>query len=333
MPTNICDLAVVIPPEPQTVLTITTNFITGTNGGFGTNIIIGTNGVIPGQVIGQTISEIDYFTNLFLAALPIDCNPQTVGTRGGVQRVAFVRHDFDPLLSRFFTPITNEFTVRAFDTNGVSGGNPTTQRFRRVVTRPDILFSARDGDLTTVVVETVDHFAATYPALVQVAGATGPGPGTMEGPITLSFNKAGPLLLANNPVAPSAESAVFLYQWGSFDGSTNPPIVFPQGTTVNDLQTDMSFIISPQGIPTGTVNNNYSAELSVTGGQAPYVWSLVSNPAYALPPGFQLTQDAGDSSRATLSGTPLAAGNYLFAVQVSDSGTMTRDMIYVLSVQ
>ena len=329
LPTNLCALSIV---SAQAVQVTATNFIAGTNILNITNIV-GTN-VFNGQVLAQSVSIIDNYNLHSFVAIPVNCLSNTVGVRGGVQRVAFVRHDFDPLTSRFFQPITNEFSVRAFDTNGVPGGNPTTQRFLRIVTRPDIIFAARDADLTTVVVETVDHGPATYPAFNNSQATLGaPGPGTLEGPITLTFNKAGPLFLANNPVAPGADSAVFLYQWGSFDGSTNPPIVYPQGTTVNDLQTQMSFIISPQGIPNAPLNGSYSADLSVTGGQAPYAWSLVSNPAYVLPPGLQLTQDAGDSSRAVIGGTALAPGNYVFAVQVSDSGNLTRDMIYSLIVQ
>jgi hypothetical protein len=327
LPTNICDVAIV---SAQPITTTTTTFLVGTNI-FGVTNIFATN-FFTGQVLTQSVAIIESFPHHSFVLNAINCNPLTVGVRGGVKRVAFVRHDYDPLLSRFFVPITNDFAIGAFDTNGVPGGNPTTQRFRRVVTRPDILFTAQD--LVSLLTETIDHGPLSYPFLNNSQVLPFPGPGTFEGPITLTFNKANSILLANNPSGPSGQTAAFLYQWGSFDGSTNPPAVYPDGRTINDLERQMAFIISPQSIANAAVGANYDAVFSVSGGQAPYTWSLVSNPAYAVPPGLgpELVQDPSDSSRATLSGAPAAPGNYLFAVQVSDSGGLTRNMIYVLTV-
>jgi hypothetical protein len=334
LPTNLCDVSVL---SAQPITTTSTNFIAGTNV-IGITNIFATN-VFAGQVLAQSVSIVEQFPHHSFVINPVNCNPLTVGVRGGLQRIAFVRHDFDPLLGRLFHPITNDFGTRSIATNGVPGGNPATERFRRVVTRPDILFTAQDlVGLQTVSVDngtsTSPNVGPSWPGMNNSQAVFNPGPGTFEGQMILTFNKAGSILLANNPGAPSGDTAAFLYQWGSFDGSTNPPIIYPNGTTINQLEQQMAFIITPQSIPNAAVGVNYSVNLAVSGGQAPYVWSFVSNPAYTVPPGLEsgLVQDAGDSSQATLSGVPAAAGNYLFAVQVTDAANVTRNMIYVLTV-
>jgi photosystem II stability/assembly factor-like uncharacterized protein len=67
--------------------------------------------------------------------------------------------------------------------------------------------------------------------------------------------------------------------------------------------------MTPETLPTGTVGSPYSVLLEASGGQPPYLWSLAGG---SLPPG--LTLAAGQ-----LSGQPVAAGTYRFAVQVADS--------------
>jgi hypothetical protein len=67
-------------------------------------------------------------------------------------------------------------------------------------------------------------------------------------------------------------------------------------------------------LPNGTVGVAYSAVLDASGGQPPYTWTIVGG---GLPPGLLL------SALGTISGTPLAAGTFLFTVQVTDSTGQT----------
>lgn len=62
---------------------------------------------------------------------------------------------------------------------------------------------------------------------------------------------------------------------------------------------------------TGQVNVSYSSSFAVTGGMAPYTWSLISG---ALPPGLTLNTSTG-----ALSGTPTTFGVYNFTVMVTDA--------------
>ncbi len=81
--------------------------------------------------------------------------------------------------------------------------------------------------------------------------------------------------------------------------------------------------ISTTTLPAGLVNNTYNVSLSATGGTAPYTWSLSSG---SLPSGVNL------GSSGSLSGTPTAAGQYSFTVQVADSNSHTATQQLSLTV-
>ena len=68
--------------------------------------------------------------------------------------------------------------------------------------------------------------------------------------------------------------------------------------------------ITSAALPSGTVGTAYSYSMPATGGIPPYVWSINSG---TLPAGLKL------STRGTISGTPVAAGNVSFTVAVIDS--------------
>ena len=82
---------------------------------------------------------INWFTNHQMAYYPIDCVPNTIALRQGIEKVTFVRRDFDSRLGQFISPITNNYTLTA-----VTNSHLFPQRVQRVVTGPDILFTAAD---------------------------------------------------------------------------------------------------------------------------------------------------------------------------------------------
>jgi hypothetical protein len=73
-----------------------------------------------------------------------------------------------------------------------------------------------------------------------------------------------------------------------------------------------SLQVSTGNLPSGTVRQSYSADLSATGGTAPYKWSISSG---QLPLGLAL------SSAGAISGVPSTVGQKSFTVEVTDSSS------------
>lgn len=69
--------------------------------------------------------------------------------------------------------------------------------------------------------------------------------------------------------------------------------------------------VSTATLPAAVEGLAYTQTLSVTGGTAPYVWTLAVG---SLPPGLTL------NPTGTISGTPTSPANYSFILQVSDAG-------------
>jgi hypothetical protein len=76
-------------------------------------------------------------------------------------------------------------------------------------------------------------------------------------------------------------------------------------------------------LPAVVAGNSYSQYLSANGGTAPYTWTLLSG---ALPTGLTL------SPNGLLSGTPTAAGTFVFTAQVKDAGGQTASLTITLKV-
>ncbi len=83
----------------------------------------------------------------------------------------------------------------------------------------------------------------------------------------------------------------------TFEVTVNGPVVITTAPTAPSL-------------PQGTVGNSYAFTLTASEGVPPYRWEIVSG----FPPGLTL-----DSATGVLSGTPMSAGSFDFAVLVTDS--------------
>ena len=78
-------------------------------------------------------------------------------------------------------------------------------------------------------------------------------------------------------------------------------------------------------VPEGTVDQAYKGVLQASGGISPYQYAVASG---ALPPGVTLSSQTG-----ALTGTPAAAGNYTFAVLVTDRpGPDVGSQTYTITV-
>jgi len=111
-----------------------------------TNVVATTNIIYAVSNSPASQSIVTYSTtHVFDAQSPVCAVVTTGGVTNaaglyqGIGKVQFVSAPFDSLLGQTFQPITNTYTMIV-----ISGSKATTNKFQRVVTAPDIVFSAFD---------------------------------------------------------------------------------------------------------------------------------------------------------------------------------------------
>jgi hypothetical protein len=276
-----------------------------------TNTLIVTN--TPTNAASGTFllsrTYINWFTNHYLASFPVLCVTNEPSLRRGIEKITFVKTAYDSLLGRFYAPQTNFFTMTA-----VTNSTNWVQTYQRVANVPDFLFSARD--LMPGPAQPVDQGSEvtrgiSFNSANALAGLAGPG--TIDPPTLITFNNSGPIYynVATNHLYALDELGRFQYpMWGSFDDSTNAPVVYPNGTSIASLESQMLMQVTSLTLPPAHVGVAYNAQLTGTGGVLPYTWALAPN-STALPSGLVLTLDG------RLSGTPTASGISSFFVQMT----------------
>ncbi len=153
-------------------------------------------------------------------------------TRPGVDHITFVRVNYDSAFG-VWVPLTNVWTD-TYITNYAS----KTQTLQRTLTQPDILFTAADMGVDPVgqpILWGITESFINNSALnaVGTTGGTLNGPGLVAMPAIISFNKVGPWWYQ------TAGGNGFVLQgflWGTFDGTTNAPIVYPSGISIKALE-------------------------------------------------------------------------------------------------
>jgi hypothetical protein len=113
--------------------------------------------------------------------------------------------------------------------------------------------------------------------------------------------------------------------WASFDGSTNDPVVYPNGASLQNLANQLLVQITPTSLPNGTSGVVYATQtFTATGGsfQPPFTWS-----ASALPAGLKV------STGGTLSGTPTQSGTFDPVITLTDSLSRSVQWTYTLTIQ
>ena len=294
-----------------------------------TNTFSATN--LPGVVgLGQQFKQytVSDYTNNILVVQPSLCSQGTPVTnlRQGVGRVQFIRANYDSLLGQFFQALTNTYTMTV-----ISNGQPVVEYYQRVVTKPDFLFQA--ADLTTP--PNYPDSTVTTPNFDQSAiqgGLAGPGaiiPGTTivfnENENNLYLNGSQNLYgySTNNLLNQDTQSSVGA--WGSFDASTNYPVVYPSGTSIANLMNQLVIQVTPSAMPDGTNGVAYSVTFTATGGQPPYTWAA---PNFStLVPGLVFSPNT-----ATVSGTPIGAGTFNFTLQLTDSANRLVNFNYPITI-
>jgi hypothetical protein len=164
-----------------------------------------------------------------------------IALRPGREKLQFLRANYDSTFG-IFEPFTNQYT----DTY-VTNAQAFTQNLERPLTVPDILFHVADvigGDGSDAVpAGVIAHLDwVNNDELNGIPGNLGPGvigPGVDGVPsITYTLNSQPHVLWNIYPITPMDELGAIQagFFWGSFDGSTNLPVVYPVGIEVHELE-------------------------------------------------------------------------------------------------
>lgn len=199
-----------------------------------TNIVYLANIVAGG--IARQAGHVEYrlFTNVSYIAYPLISIPigQTTALRPGVDKLKFVKFGDGTLQGQ-----PNGFTNR-FEATYYQDGKPQTSVFEVVQTAPNFLFSAAD---LGIVNNGVSPVRVQRSAAYTPSGVAGALSGIIGPTITIAFNNIGPTFY--NQAPGFVNEASFLgtslfrgFVWGSFDGSTNPPVVYPRDLTLEQIE-------------------------------------------------------------------------------------------------
>ena len=139
--------------------------------------------------------------------------------RPGVEKIKFVRHPYETRYN-WFPPQEYEFAD-----NYIVSGRLLSQKVTRTVVQPDFIFYAGDtGEKVPFTSLYMRHGTASWINNASLnGGAAGAGPGVISPPIKITFHKLGPTISTYESIAP----LTFDHAWGSFSGSANKPVVFP----------------------------------------------------------------------------------------------------------
>jgi hypothetical protein len=183
------------------------------------------------------------------------------GIYGGVEKITYVKVHYQSLFGSNMIPVTYNYTM-PYVTNGILAQVGIT----RTVTQPDIIFSA--GDLISNTAPPSFNAYILNPLggyVVDGTLQTSAGGNVVSSVFTpryqITFNSVGPFDLnlgsvesgfsyldQNNGFYP-------VFWWGSFDGSTNAPVLFPTGSSISALE---SQILSGPGSGSGQILGSWN---------------------------------------------------------------------------
>lgn len=129
-----------------------------------------------------------------------------------------------------------------YELDYVTNGVVKSAKFIKFVTQPDILFTALSMPPAIATTNRAPNMINNNPLNgFQVNGLFGPGNITVPPTgFVIGFNKLGTHWELNPFSFLNEENLRKGWQWGSFDGTMNEPIVYPTGRSIRDLE-DMIF--------------------------------------------------------------------------------------------
>jgi hypothetical protein len=153
--------------------------------------------------------------------------PVNAALRPGIDKIVLREAKYDSEIG-FFITVTNTYK----DTY-VTNNQARTQSIQRVLVQPDILFDAFSLDVS-LLARTDTSLWVNNTALGQQA--INAGPGNILPISFLSFNKDGPIWVNQTPNFLDEQNSFFVFVWGSFDGTTNAPFIYPNGGSLSELE-------------------------------------------------------------------------------------------------
>jgi hypothetical protein len=208
------------------------------------------------------------------------------------------------------TPTTDgdfAFTVGATDANGYS----VTVDYDVAITAPTLSLSPPtlpDGAVGTAYAQEFTASGGTAPYNIHLVSGTLP-PG-----LTLASTGDAIAGLSGTPTTDGS----FAFTVGAMDAN---------GYTVT-VDYDVAIaapgiVVAPATLPGGVLGSTYSVAITVSGGTAPYTFSIGSG---GLPPGLELSGDG------VLDGVPSAAGEFAFSVIATGAYGYHGSRDYVIAV-
>ncbi len=227
-----------------------------------TNVVISAIGIR--QELVRQVVNVNYRARALQLLNSTNMGPHV---RRGTDRVLFRRLPYDSVLARVINPVTNYFLTSLSVTNGTNiltlgldgitnvyttsgytvNGTNYNQIQVRAVTRPDFLFEAEDLGLVTsptgiqapVLFRRVDTSNWVNNDGINGTSQLG-GPGVIPGPITISYNNVGLAVSHQTPQFLDASTPILLhFTWGSYDGSGAEPTVYPVGSGLDTLESQI----------------------------------------------------------------------------------------------
>lgn len=172
----------------------------------------------------------------------------TEGWRPGVEKVTFVKHPVNARSRRFY-PARYQFADVQLQ-NDVW----VQKRATRQVREPDFLFFAADtGEDSQYTLPVLRTSTTNWLNNASWNGHTnGEGPGVIQPQIKITFHKLGDFVASDDSGAPG-----YFYNqgWGSFDSSTNLPIVYPDGIPATNFPLTIRLRFQTRSSPTLQLTN------------------------------------------------------------------------------
>ncbi|WP_168356317.1 putative Ig domain-containing protein [Lysobacter enzymogenes] len=208
---------------------------------------------------------------------------------------------------------TFNVTVSARDSSTGNGPFTVGQLFPLTVGAPTLSMTPAAGNLPMNygVASTINFAAAGGTPNYSFSLAAG------SLPVGVSMSSGG--VLSGTPTVPGNYNITVR----AIDSSTGTGAPFRIDQSYTIVVATPSIAIDPPSLPNGTAAVAYSANLSATGGVAPYTFSILSG---ALPVGVTL------NSSGAVAGIPRSDGNFSLTVRATDANGQTASKVYTFAI-